>query len=86
MSPAEYAHEHLNEALLLPVNELRGRLVQLERGRKVLVHCQVEHRAYLASRILKQNGFEVVNLDDGFEEVVQGVSDKRWWGRKSCEG
>ena len=71
-SPSEYARGHIKDAVNLPLNELRTLMERFDGKRKVLVYCQVGYRGYLAYRILKQNGFEVVNLDGGFKSVVEG--------------
>ncbi|KAF2466427.1 FAD/NAD(P)-binding domain-containing protein [Lindgomyces ingoldianus] len=71
-SPGEFARGYVRGAKLAPLNELRGRLGDLDREKKVLVYCQVGYRGYLGYRILKQEGFKVVNLDGGFKAVSQG--------------
>ncbi|KAF2240931.1 FAD/NAD(P)-binding domain-containing protein [Trematosphaeria pertusa] len=71
--PGEYAKGHMKNAKLIPLNELRGRLGEVEKSRKVLVYCFVGYRGYLAYRIFKQAGYEVVNLDGGFKSVSQGA-------------
>ena len=70
-TPAEFERNgRLRGARNVPVNELRGRIGELDRDRKTLVYCQVGYRGYLAQRILKQRGFgSVVNLDGGFKSV-----------------
>lgn len=71
--PGEYARGHIKDAKLLPLNELRGKLGDVVKDKKVLVYCQVGYRGYLGYRILKQAGFDVVNLDGGFKAVSQGA-------------
>ena len=39
----------------------------LARDREVAVYCQVGQRGYLATRILAQAGFKVVNLGGGYK-------------------
>lgn len=50
----------------IPVDELRDRLNELERGKPVYVICQSGLRSYIASRILEGNGFEAYNFSGGF--------------------
>ncbi|SCV34289.1 related to pyridine nucleotide-disulfide oxidoreductase [Fusarium fujikuroi] len=71
-SPEEFARGHLHQAVNLPLNNLRQQLATLDRSRSTMVYCQVGYRGYLAYCILKQFGFDVVNLDGGFKTVVQG--------------
>ncbi|KAG4283362.1 hypothetical protein FPRO06_07741 [Fusarium proliferatum] len=71
-SPEEFARGHLHQAVNLPLNNLRQQLATLDRSRSTMVYCQVGYRGYLAYCILRQFGFDVVNLDGGFKTVVQG--------------
>jgi NADPH-dependent 2,4-dienoyl-CoA reductase/sulfur reductase-like enzyme/rhodanese-related sulfurtransferase len=76
-SPEEFSRGHIPFAMNLPLNKLRDSIATLEEGRRVIVYCWVGYRSYLAYRILKQKGFDVVNLDGGYKSVVDG-------GYKSC--
>jgi len=51
----------------ISLNELRTRLEDLPKDKTIYVSCQVGLRGYLASRILKNNGFKVKNLDGGWK-------------------
>jgi len=63
----EWDQGHLPGALHLPVDELRGRLGEVPRGRRLLVHCRSGFRAHLAVRTLKANGFEdLANVTGGW--------------------
>lgn len=57
----------LEGALVVPVDELRTRLGEIDRSKEVLVYCQVGLRGYLATRILLQNGFTARNLSGGYK-------------------
>ncbi|KAF2680753.1 FAD-dependent pyridine nucleotide-disulfide oxidoreductase [Lentithecium fluviatile CBS 122367] len=72
-SPSEYVKGHMKDAKLLPLNELRKYFGEIDKSKKVLVYCQVGYRGYLGYRILKQAGYDVVNLDGGFKAVSQGA-------------
>ncbi|HKI36608.1 MAG TPA: FAD-dependent oxidoreductase, partial [Gemmataceae bacterium] len=63
----EYAAGHLPEAVNIPLDELRSRLGELPRGREIAVYCQVGQRGYLATRILKQAGFQAANIGGGYK-------------------
>lgn len=54
-------------SLNIPLNELRGKLNTLPKEKPVVVYCAVGLRGYIASRILKQNGFSVRNLSGGLK-------------------
>jgi len=49
----------------IPVDELRDRVDELDAGKETVVSCAVGIRGHIASRILKQNGFNVSNLSGG---------------------
>jgi NADPH-dependent 2,4-dienoyl-CoA reductase/sulfur reductase-like enzyme/rhodanese-related sulfurtransferase len=72
---AEFAQKHIPGAVNIPLDALRQRLDELSREREVWVVCGVGQRAYNATRILQQHGFDVKNLSGGmqtyatFEEV-----------------
>ncbi len=54
-------------SLLIPVDDLRARLGELDHSREILVYCQVGLRGYTATRILLQNGFRAKNLSGGYK-------------------
>ncbi|WP_425616602.1 FAD-dependent oxidoreductase [Anatilimnocola sp. NA78] len=70
----EFAAGHLPGAINIPIDELRARLGELPRDRRLVAYCQVGQRGYLATRILRQNGFEVANLSGGFKTYLQWQS------------
>lgn len=53
----------------IPVDELRERISELDKDKEkeIWVYCQVGLRGYIASRILKQKGFNVKNLTGGYK-------------------
>ena len=60
----------LRNAVHIPLGELRDRLGELPRDRRILVYCQKGQRGYLATCALKGSGFEdVVNLRGGFAQA-----------------
>lgn len=63
----EFSLGHLPGAVNLPVDELRARLSELPRNRTIAAYCQVGQRGYLATRILRQSGFETSNVGGGFK-------------------
>jgi len=63
--PAELAVENVPEALDIPLGQLRARLGELPRDREIHVICRSGQRAYLATRILLQNGFKARNISGG---------------------
>ena len=63
--PEELAVEQLDGVVNIPVDELRARLGELPRDREILVICRSGQRAYYATRILVQNGFEARTVAGG---------------------
>lgn len=53
-------------AVHIPLDELRERLAELPKDKTICVMCGVGLRAYLACRILTENGFRAKNLDGGY--------------------
>lgn len=65
---AEFEDGHLPNALNIPVDELRARIGEIDRNKKIYTYCRAGLRGYLAQRILKQNGFNtIVNLSGGYQ-------------------
>lgn len=69
-TPKEFAAGNIPGAINIPVDDLRGRLVELPRDREITVYCQVGMRGYLATRILLQNGFPAVNIGGGYKTYL----------------
>ena len=64
-NPEEFQADTIAGFINIPLNELRENLDRLDVEKPVYVTCQIGHRGYLASRILFQNGFTVLNLSGG---------------------
>ncbi len=62
---AELAVEQLPDALHIPLGELRARLDELPRDREIDVVCRSGQRAYYATRILVQHGFDARTISGG---------------------
>jgi NADPH-dependent 2,4-dienoyl-CoA reductase/sulfur reductase-like enzyme/rhodanese-related sulfurtransferase len=63
--PVELVVESVPGALNIPLPELRTRLGELPRDREIHVICRSAQRAYYATRILLQNGFNAKNISGG---------------------
>ena len=62
---AELAVEHVPGAVNIPVHELRSRLDELPRDREIRVVCRSGQRAYYATRLLVQKGFDARTVSGG---------------------
>ena len=62
---SEYAAGSIPGAMSMPVDEIRGRIAELT-SKDILVNCQVGQRGHTATMLLKELGFNAVNLDGGY--------------------
>ena len=66
-TPEEIAYGAVHGHINIPVDDLRERISEVPKGRPVVVYCAVGVRAYIASRILMQAGYDrVYNLAGGY--------------------
>jgi len=65
-------------AINIPINELRDRLNELPKDKRIYVYCNVGLESYIATRMLIQHGFDAVNMNGGysmFKNVKGGASE-----------
>jgi NADPH-dependent 2,4-dienoyl-CoA reductase/sulfur reductase-like enzyme/rhodanese-related sulfurtransferase len=61
----EYGRGNIPGAINIPVDEIRERKSEIS-NHNLLVNCQVGQRGHTASLLLKELGFNAVNLDGGY--------------------
>lgn len=67
----EYTKGTIENAINIPVDELRQRLDEIPIDKNIYVFCRTGLRSYLAARILEQNGFKnVKNLSGGYLSYI----------------
>jgi len=74
--PEEYALARIPGSRLIPLGELRRRLVELEahKGRPIFVHCKTGRRSAEAVRLLREHGFVgAVNVAGGIAAWSQRI-------------
>ena len=71
--PVELAVEKVPGAVNIPMGQLRSRLGELPRDREIHVICRSGQRAYYATRILLQNGFNARNISGGMLSRVTAL-------------
>lgn len=64
-NPKEFKAGHIEGTLLIPLNQLRDNIEEVDRSKKIIVYCRTGYRAYVAYRLLKNNGFKYVKCLNG---------------------
>ena len=72
----EYASGHVDGFVNIPVDELRERIVEVEKGKPVYVMCQSGLRSYIASHILEGNGYDAYNFSGGYRFYSAVMNDR----------
>ena len=76
-----YKTDSVEGAINIPLAQLRAKLNQIPKDKKIVVFCETGYTSYLASRILLQNGFcEVYSLMAGmklYREMFYGFNNKK---------
>ncbi|MFA5238180.1 MAG: CoA-disulfide reductase [Phycisphaerae bacterium] len=84
-SPSELAKGGIPTAVNIPVNQLRQRIDELPKNKTISVYCAVGIRSYIATRILKQKGFDANHIPGGYstylamtgEEMLEGKTARQ---------
>jgi rhodanese-related sulfurtransferase len=73
----EYSKGHLEGAMHIPLDDLRGRTEEVPADGPVLIYCQSGHRSYIAQQMLVNLGrTDVLNLIGGYGLFVQHRRNK----------
>lgn len=56
-TPGEYADGHLANAKLIPLQEIEGRLTEIDKSKPILLYCRSGHRSGVALKILHDKGY-----------------------------
>jgi len=74
--PVELSVESVPGAVNIPLGQLRSRVGELPRDREIHIICRSAQRAYYATRILLQNGFNARNISGGMlSRAMHSLSD-----------
>jgi rhodanese-related sulfurtransferase len=63
----EYDGGAIPGAVNIPIDELRDRLDVLPPDRRLIIYCQAGQRGYVATRLLRQLGYNAANLGGGYK-------------------
>jgi phage shock protein E len=72
-TPEEFAGGHLANAVLIPHNQVSGRLSEFgdDKQAQIVVYCRSGNRAGKADAILREAGYENVFNGGGYEPLMQ---------------
>ena len=73
----EFNRGHMKGFNNIPVDELRERISEIEKGKPVYLICQSGLRSYIASRILEGNGYETYNFPVDSASMMQWLMTVR---------
>ncbi len=77
--PMELVVESVPGAVNIPVGELRSRIEELPLDREIHIICRSAQRAYYATRILLQNGFNAKNISGGMlSRAMRSLSELKY--------
>ncbi len=65
----EYATDHIDDAVHIPLHDLLGRLGEVPEG-TLWVHCGTGYRAGIAASILQRAGYDVVHVDADWSDAA----------------
>lgn len=65
--PKEYAIARIEGSILIPLGALPARLSELDKSRKLIVHCKGGVRSAKAVRLLREKGYDAVNVTGGID-------------------
>jgi len=74
--PEELVAGSIEGAVNIPLRQVRSRMGEIPKDRRIVVYCAVGQRAYYACRILAQHGYDVVDLTGGYTTYSQAVGPR----------
>jgi CoA-disulfide reductase len=80
-SPSEVKHGSITGAVNIPVSQLRQKIDELPKNKTINAYCAVGIRSYIASRILKQKGFDACNISGGYSTYLAVTGEKMLEGK-----
>lgn len=71
-TPQEYSEGHLKGSILIPVDEINGRLNELGKDKEILIYCRTGNRSRTAVNILTTAGYhKIYHMKDGISVWMQ---------------
>ncbi len=74
-TPIEFERGSIGRAVNIPVDEIRERISEIPKDKRIVLLCQSALRSYIAARILEQKGYDVMHLAGGYRFYSSIVRD-----------
>ena len=71
--PKEYAIAKISGSTLIPLGSLSDRLGELDKSAKLIVHCKAGGRSAKAVRLLREKGYDAVNVAGGIDAWSESI-------------
>jgi len=71
--PKEYAIAKIAGSTLIPLGSLPERLGELDKSAKLIVHCKAGGRSAKAVSLLRDKGYDAVNVAGGIDAWSQSI-------------
>jgi hydroxyacylglutathione hydrolase len=83
-SNAERGGGFIEGSVHIPIQELPGRIGELDRGKRIIVHCLAGHRSAIAYETLRRSGFaDIADYAGGWRDwQVKGLPTVKETHRK----
>ena len=65
-------------SLLIPLQVLSQNLNRLDKSKEIIVYCHTGNRSIEATKLLRRNGFDAVNMKGGIQAWRQNHLDVKW--------
>jgi rhodanese-related sulfurtransferase len=64
-TPDEYRQSHIQSSINIPLRDLKKRIHEVDKSKRVLLYCQSGQRSVSASRQFADHGYQAYNLRSG---------------------
>ena len=65
-TPEEFVRGHIDGSVNLPIDELHERFGEVPSDRRIIVTCAAGLRGHTAVALLRDRGYDAINLDGGY--------------------
>lgn len=63
----EYDAARIDGATLIPMNEIPGRVSEIDKDKPVIIHCHHGGRSYRVMEYLRSQGYQAINMAGGID-------------------